>query len=108
MFADIDKWKEFKRIPELSDLVVIERPTHDRELMKNMMELYFPDYRFDPGLNAWAGKRNKGRIHSLSMDPVPISSTRIRQMYSAGRPVRDLVPPGVEEYMAANVRLDSL
>lgn len=99
MFADIGTWKEFERIPELSDLVVIERPAHDRELMQEMMGLYFFDYTFEPVQNAWVGKGNKGRIHPLSMEPVPISSTRVRQMYRSGRSIRDLVPSGVEEYM---------
>lgn len=99
MFVDIGTWKEFKRIPELSDLVVIERPTHGRELMEETLGLYFSDYIFEPGLNAWVGKGNKGRIHPLSMKPVSVSSTQIRQIYRSGRSIRDLVPPGVEEYM---------
>ncbi len=46
MFIEINTWKDFKKIPELSDLIIIPRPTHNQDLMETTINKHFSTYLF--------------------------------------------------------------
>ncbi|MBU0479873.1 MAG: nicotinate-nucleotide adenylyltransferase [Proteobacteria bacterium] len=97
-FAEIATWKNYRLLPELCDLVVIDRPDFPLELMKKTVSLFDPD---PPGTAGSPGRNRvrAGAFHALAMEPVDISSTRIRKTVGEGGAVRGLVPPGVADYI---------
>ncbi|MDA8164515.1 MAG: nicotinate-nucleotide adenylyltransferase [Desulfobacteraceae bacterium] len=96
--ADLGSWKEYQRLLDLADLVVLDRPPFRREFLEQAVKRLFPDYRYDPGLKAWAGDQ-PGRIHPCDVEPVPVSATQVREKARAGEPVGDLVPAPVAAYL---------
>jgi nicotinate-nucleotide adenylyltransferase len=80
-FADFPTWKEPKRILELARLAVATRPGYPRERLDAVLE------RLDAA----------GRVTFFELDPVPISSSDIRERVGRGAPIDGLVPPAVAE-----------
>ncbi|MCF6290762.1 MAG: nicotinate-nucleotide adenylyltransferase [Desulfobacterales bacterium] len=99
-FAEIDTWKSFKQIPALADLVIIPRPSCPP--VARLAARFFPGYRrsFEDS-TTWEQETDPagGRIHLLDMTPVEISSSEIRALVRQGRPIRDLVPAVVADYI---------
>ena len=80
--AEILSWREPDEVLRLAHLVGVTRPEHVLS---------------DPGLAP-------GRVTLLEIPALAISSSDIRQRVSRGEPIRYLVTPGVEAYVA-KVRL---
>jgi len=59
----------------------------------------FPGYAFVEARGSWEGEPGRGAIHPVAMVPMNISSTEIREAVRQGRPVRDLVPATVADYI---------
>jgi nicotinate-nucleotide adenylyltransferase len=81
--ADIPTWYQPRRLIELCELAVVERPgsrTHLPQLEERL-----------PGLTA--------RIHWVQMPFLDISSSDLRARVQAGRPISYLVPLAVEVYI---------
>jgi len=76
--AEITTWKDWERLVEEVRLVAFTRP----------------------GSNlARAPAALAGKYETLSVTPIPVSSTMVRNRVRAGEPFRYLVPPGVFEYI---------
>lgn len=60
-----------------------------------------PDTDYSAGMRRIEEFREKlgSDITVLDMEPVDASSTEIRNLIKAGKPIKGLVPPGVEEYI---------
>ena len=78
-FAKFLTWREPDAILEHVRLGVATRPGYPRE-------------KLDPVL---AQLRQPERIEFFDMEPVPISSSDIRERIARGEPIDDLVPPAV-------------
>jgi nicotinate-nucleotide adenylyltransferase len=83
-FADFWRWKSPGRILELVRLGVAMRPG-------------VPDDRVR---EAHARLPAPGRISYFSLEPVPVSSTLVRERVARGAPIDEFVPPKVAEAIA--------
>lgn len=80
---DLPNWHQPQEIVRLALLAVARRPGAEDSLEELEREL--------PGVS--------GRVVWVTMPPIGISASDIRSRVRAGRSVRYLVPPGVEEYI---------
>ena len=83
--VQVDKWYEGKEILRDYHLITARRPDTDYTDGLRKIESFREQYG--------------ARITVLEMMPVDASSTEIRNLIREGKPVTDLVPPGVEEYI---------
>jgi len=105
-FLDIHTWKRYLKLLKLIQPVVVARRM-DRRLPNGddvrRMDQYIrsrlpDDYQRD--LKSFTWRRCDGnRIHLLMTAPVDVSSSCIRKRVKAGKPIKDLVPPGVNAYI---------
>jgi nicotinate-nucleotide adenylyltransferase len=77
--ADLPGWRDPERILESHAVIAVDRPGLDPKAV-------------DPGL--------AGRVRIVTGNPLAISSTRVRERVAAGRSIRELVPHGVDTYIA--------
>jgi len=98
-FLEIDTWKNFVRLPQLADLVVIKRAAYPVDPVGAVVAK-LGDYRYDAAASCWSALELPGRIFLSSMPPVEISSTMIRRAAAAGEPLESLVGPTVTAYIA--------
>ena len=80
---DFPTWRNPERILELADLGVVGRPGIDTDLAG-----------LEGALPALAGK-----VHLVSLDELPYSSSEIRQRVAAGLPIEDLTVEPVARYI---------
>lgn len=98
-FAEIATWKKYDRLPDYANFVVIRRLAPHNDRFGESIRKDFSGYVFDERESCWGRSGHAGRIYPLAMEPVAISSTRIRRMIASGQPVRGLVPEGVGRYI---------
>ncbi|MEW6289239.1 MAG: nicotinate-nucleotide adenylyltransferase [Thermodesulfobacteriota bacterium] len=99
-FADITTWKSYHELLNRASFVVIDRPSLGCQTVAQVVGRCFPAYREeDRGVWSKAGSR---RIYSLAMDPVPVSSSMIRDRLRRGEAIDQLTPAGVVEYLRRN------
>jgi nicotinate-nucleotide adenylyltransferase len=80
---DFPTWHDPDRILNLAELAVAGRPGVDTDLQKVASDL--------PALN--------GRVHLVSAEELPISSSDIRRRVRAKESIGGLVPPSVADYI---------
>jgi nicotinate-nucleotide adenylyltransferase len=105
-FFEIHTWRRYREVIERTQPVVVtRRRTGDRQPDDGVerMDAYirahlFSDYRRLEGQSAWQ-RKGKNCIHLLPINPVDVSSSRVRQRRAAGMPVDDLVPAAVSAYI---------
>jgi len=97
-FLDLPHWKEYQRLLDLVDFIVVSRPGFSNTQVTSIVP---------PSLV----RRGKGKsgpdtiplrkslLHILRGVDVPAASHKIRATIHAGRRVAGLVPPLVEEYI---------
>ena len=79
--VDFHAWKRPDRILQLAHLAVATRPgVPDERVREARARLPAPD-----------------RVSFFELEPVPVSSTLVRERVAGGDPVDDLVPPGVAD-----------
>jgi len=105
-FLEMDTWKSymdlFLRIP----FIVMERPVpglSDRRLMWEKFENYLKTkisnrYQFSSSQSGYVHPE-KQPVFIFNFKPLDISSTRIRERVSEGKPIHHLVPEKVEAYI---------
>jgi len=106
-FVDIDTWKSYPELFEKIALVVLRRtPDEDTtsaaavsRVAALVDERIFPDYAFDPALNAFMHARLKP-IYMFNNAFYDISSTDIRARIRRGDALAGLVPDAVGQYIA--------
>ncbi|MDH4320482.1 MAG: nicotinate-nucleotide adenylyltransferase [Desulfobulbaceae bacterium] len=98
-FLDIQTWKSYRQVPQLADLVVVDRPgARVRELDAAILSR-FPGYGPDTPAGCWRGANGHGVIRPLLMEPVDISSTAVRALIVRGEAVTHLLPAAVTGYI---------
>ncbi len=95
-FAGLESWHQWQRIPELANIIVMNRPGYDLT-----------------GLPAWAQSRvtndlvrmkhtAAGLIMIVDVTPVAVSATQIRDGLAKQESVDDLLPDAVLNYIETN------
>jgi nicotinate-nucleotide adenylyltransferase len=96
-FLELPNWKEYRRLLDLVDFIVVSRPGFDANEIRKVVEAMTPS----------GGAPNKpdtirlrrSTLHVLRGVRMPVASHDIREAIGAGRSVTGLVPPLVEEYI---------
>jgi nicotinate-nucleotide adenylyltransferase len=83
-FADFASWKEPDAVLELARLGVASRPGYPRERLEDVLR----------------GVRHPERVLFFEIDPVPVSSSEIRERVARGESIDGLVPPAVAAEIA--------
>lgn len=105
-FFEIHTWKRYRRVLKRAQPVVVTRPRAGARQAGDVagpVQAYIQshlsrDYRRVEGQSAWQ-HTDRACIHLLPIDPVDVSSSRVRQRLEAGKAVSDLVPPAVNAYI---------
>jgi nicotinic acid mononucleotide adenylyltransferase len=84
----------------LINFVVISRPGYPLDRVEETISRNFAGYNYEPASETWRSGKNKGCFILKHMEPVPISSTQIRERIRTGKDISDLVPRSVEEYIS--------
>jgi nicotinate-nucleotide adenylyltransferase len=88
-FVDLHLWVRWREIPRLARIVVLARPGWDLDLPKNLP--------LDPEVAELA---RTDRVLLLRQPPVDVSSTRLRELLAARRPLPEgTVPDLVVRYL---------
>ena len=98
-FAEIDTWKRYRELTDFVDLVIISRGVNDVGAVERVIREKFSDYQKGPLTNIWYSEDHKGLLKLVPMEPVPISSTMVRERVREGSSFSEIVPPAVEEYI---------
>jgi nicotinate-nucleotide adenylyltransferase len=97
-FLELRTWKDYRRLPRLADLVVINRTDYPEErALETVRQL--GEYRPGPVPGCWQAVDHPGRVYLLAMAPVAISSTMVRRAVAAGQPLGELVAGPVADYI---------
>jgi nicotinate-nucleotide adenylyltransferase len=84
-FADFPGWKEPETVLELARLGVASRPGYPSERLEAVLR----------------GLEHPERVLFFEIEPVPVSSSEIREKVARGEPIDGLVPPAVAAEIAA-------
>ena len=114
-FLELPCWKEYRRLLDLVDFIVVSRPGFDaKEIRKVVPEAMFRSGRvLRPPLVTSSGRRGlmgatgrpdvirlrRSSLYILRGVHMPVASHDIRKAIGAGRSVTGLVPRLVEEYI---------
>lgn len=100
VFSEIYTWKDYRKLPGQTNLVVLNRPGVAAS-NSEIMTAYFSAFAFDPGAKAWQAEGCSGKIYCLRMPPINISSSELRQHISSEPSARADVPAAVADYIKA-------
>jgi nicotinate-nucleotide adenylyltransferase len=97
-FLDLPCWKEFRRLLDLVEFIVVSRPGFAVDALRQVPP---PDLLPARRLAQKAGtiRLRHGAVHILPGVDAPIASRDIRQAVRARKPITGLVPKLVEEYI---------
>ena len=104
-FLDIHTWKASRLLLETIRPVVVTRRMDDepksdpaRQMDRFIRSRLSADYRPAVEQNRWQAPTGQA-IYLLETRPVAISSTLVRRRIREGKPITDLVPPAVGDYI---------
>ena len=97
-FLDLPHWREFRRLLDAVEFIVVSRPGFDVEAL---LQVPPPDLLPARHLlqKAETLRLRHGAIHLLHGVDLPVASRDIRQAARARQPITGLVPKLVEEYI---------
>lgn len=98
-FAEINTWKQYTGLTDFADLVIVSRADSDPGIVEYTIRKYFPDFQPISKNTIWSSGAHTGNLIQFFMEPVPISSTSVRQKIRGNIDVSKLVPAGVAEYI---------
>jgi len=100
-FRDLHLWKDYRRLFELTNLVVAERPGFEAEDPLQLLPVAIRgEFCYDDSLNL--RHRSGSAVIFFRERRLDISSTGIRRLVGEGRSIRYLVPPAVADYIDRN------
>jgi nicotinate-nucleotide adenylyltransferase len=92
-FADIASWKRFRDLPCLTNLAVVNRGDTRPDEQQAIIRRHFPEFAL-AGEGRWQAA-GRGEILLLTMPPVEVSSTMVRDLVRRGADISGLVPEAV-------------
>lgn len=96
-----DKWKNYSKILEETNMVVTTRPGYDIPSDKEALPKFLKDLTADIEFNFI--ELNSGRsIQFVTLSDIEVSSTELRKKLRTGRPVTNFLPLSVENYIKEN------
>lgn len=98
-FAEISSWKKFASLPDLADLVVVDREGADTSIFEQALLRLGSHFHYDRQTGQWHSNLTPGRIIPVNMPLVVISSTKIRQRLRKGEDISTYVPDAVCSYI---------
>ena len=97
-FLDLPYWKEFRRLLDSVEFIVVSRPGFDVEALRQVPPPdLLPARRLAP--RSETIRLRHGAIHLLGGVDASVASRDIRQAVRARKPIAGLVPKLVEEYI---------
>ncbi len=97
-FLDLPHWKNFVRLLDLLDFIVVSRPGFSiEEIRKVVSSGSLRRLKSRPGLKTFRLRRTA--LHVIEGMNVEVAARKIRKRIEAGRPISGLVPPLVEDYI---------
>jgi nicotinate-nucleotide adenylyltransferase len=96
-FLELPYWKEYRRLLDLVDFIVVSRPGFDANEIRKVVEAMIPSGGAPNKPDTIRLRRSTLRI--LRGVHMPVASHDIREAIGSGRSVTGLVPPLVEEYI---------
>lgn len=101
-FRDIGSWREYRRLFHLAHIVIAARPGISADDPRALLPVAIRgDFCYDVASKTLL-HRSGNRVIFLEDTLLDISSTRIRRLAAAGRSIRYLVTPAVEEYISSH------
>lgn len=98
-FKEIGSWYRYQDIFRQCNLVVVGRPGFSLETPLELLPVAIRhEFRYTAATHRLEHEAGT-QVHLLSGCPMDISSSAVRLRAAAGRSLRYLVPPGVEEYI---------
>ncbi len=97
-FAEIASWHRYSELPRLAELVVVDRPDAAPLRCGDAVRRQFPAYSRRGGESPWRGPVG-GVIRTLTMTPVAVSSTLVREVAAGNASLASLVPSKVADYI---------
>jgi nicotinate-nucleotide adenylyltransferase len=103
-FLEIDTWKSYMDLFMLTSFVVITRSTaeqNDISIMRKSLENYLQNrissnYKYSDSQSCYVNNKRKP-VFFFDVNPIDVSSTRIRRLVSMGRSIRFFVPEKVDD-----------
>jgi nicotinate-nucleotide adenylyltransferase len=87
MALTLASWRQPKRLLELADLAIAERSGAGREQVLDALEPLHVE---------------SGRVRFLTMQPIDVSSSAVRERIAEGRPAQGLLPGEVGSYVESH------
>lgn len=102
LFPEMDTWKEYKRLFELSNFAVITRPGFPRSTSIPLaLKDDFQHHKNEGGAIFYVHKSSRV-LALVQIEGIQVSATRIRNLLNKNRSIKYLVPLEVEEYILEN------
>jgi nicotinate-nucleotide adenylyltransferase len=102
LFPEMDTWKEYKKLFELSNFAVITRPGFPHtDSIPPALKDDFQYHKNEGGVIFYMHKSSK-LLALVQIEGIQISATRIRNLLNKNRSIKYLVPLEVEEYILEN------
>ena len=102
--VDIDTWKDYKELSQLSNFAVLARPGAPRDfpsLIPLALRASFRYYKREEGVTFYVHEGSNLLVF-VEIEGLEVSSTRIRDLISRGKSIKYLVPGEVEDYILSN------
>lgn len=95
-FAEFNHWQRWQEIPNLTHLVIVNRPEYPLTLNSQLKKLLQEREVTD---STKLRQKPAGYIYFLHTPLLPISATEIRQLLAAGKEPKNLLPKVVWKYI---------
>lgn len=99
----IETWKDYRQIPSLASIIVMERPMpiQDEADLFEQIPLCFPQMSWDADEAAFVGE-DVNAIYPVAVTSLDISSSALREMLNNQTDVSFLTPETVKKYIYQN------
>ena len=98
-FLDLPHWKDYRRLLDLVDFIVVSRPGFDARQIRSVLPADIAGRGSDVYGQRHAIRLRQSTLRILPEVNAPVASRDIREAIRARRPITGLVPPIVEKYI---------
>lgn len=105
-FLEIKTWKEYDRLWGMCHFVIGIRPGIHHKEPRRILANLFPEEdwqssspHLEPEITRFENKSTGTQLYFFRQTPLEISSSEIRERFSKGMEIKNMLPPEVENYM---------